>query len=475
MAEPQYHALAYAAKLRALRTSTEDFFVFCRETLGYTAMEMEPHQAMCDALTLGGNRQLQLWPRGHFKSTVFTVAYSIWRLVREPNLRILIANARLDNSKAFLREIKSHFERNDKLRAIAGHQVTKDSKWTETEIIIKGRRKNLKEPSIQVAGVGQSMVSQHYDLIIMDDIVNNENTSTQEQIQKTIDWYRLSISLLEPDGQTIIVGTRYHYADLYGFLLANNRGEFRVELHSCYKEDGTPIFPSRFTKEHLDGVRYDQGSYIFSCQYLNEPTDEETAKFKKSWVRYYDDKDLEGKQLYTTYTVDRAYSLAKTADFTAHVVVSCDNDNNWYVRLALRTKEHEGKLVERMFDTHDYFKVDRTAVEQNAFEDTIKPALEDEMRRRGQFFVVEGLRGKASKVRRVEGLIPRFEVGTVFLKKDMDELEDELLRFPNAQHDDLIDALAYHLQVARTPGTRGGIDAKARAINRRSQESDEWL
>lgn len=437
-------------------------------------MAEAPHRLMCDSLVSGGRRQLQLWPRGHFKSTVFTIGYAIWRIVNDYNCRILVANARLDNAKSFLREIKSHFERNEKLRALVGDQVHKESKWTETEIIVRGRTKNLKEPTIQVAGVGQSLVSQHYDLIIMDDVVNSENTNTAEMIGKTIEWYKLALSLLEPDGQLVVVGTRYHYADLYGYLQEHSAADYEVQVHGCYGEDGMPIFPARFTVEHLAELRRDQGSYIFSCQYLNEPTDEETAKFKKSWFRYYEPKDIDERQLFTTYAIDRAYSLAKTADYTAHVVVSTDLDNNWYVRQALRVKEHEGRLIERIFDTREHFRIDKIAIEQHAFEDTIKPALEDEMRRRGSFFSVEGLRGRASKVRRVEGLIPRFEVGTVFLLRDMAELEDELTRFPNAPHDDLVDALAYHLQISRVPmGSKQ--DSHARAILRRLREADEWL
>lgn len=55
-----------------------------------------------------------------------------------------------------------------------------------------------------------------------------------------------------------------------------------------------------------------------------------------------------------------------------------------------------------------------------------------------------------SKNIRIEGLVPRFEVGTIFMKREMSDLVDELTTFPKGIHDDLIDALAYQLELAQS-------------------------
>ena len=222
-------------------------------------------------------------------------------------------------------------------------------------------------------------------------------------------------------------------------------------MHSIYDEIGNSIFPERFTSEIIEDIKNTQGSYLFSCQYLNNPVDDQNAKFKKSQIKYYEDKDLEGKQLATYYTIDRAYSLAKTADYTAHLIGSVDLDNNLYVRLALRTREHEGLMIDRIFDNKNYFKVITTGIEQHAYTDTIKPTLDSEMRKRNNFFGIQELKGKTSKIARIEALVPRFEAGSIYIKKDMTDLEDELLRFPMNSHDDLIDALAYQLDLIKVP------------------------
>lgn len=409
-------------------------------------MAEDPHKLMCESVVNGGKKQLHLWPRGHFKSTMITIGNVLRRVSNNPNIRILIANSTSAKSEAFLREIKGHIEKNEKYRELYGNHLNKD-KWTDKEIISAQRTKNLKEPTILAVGVGQSVTGFHFDLIVGDDLVDYDSVNTPEQIAKTKRWWGDAMSLLEPDGDVILIGTRYHYADLYGDIIENLKEEYQPQIHSAYRDDDSILFPSRFTQEKLDAIRKEQGSYMFSCQYLNDPVDDETAKFKKAWFKYEALEALEGKQFWTTMTVDRAYSLNKSADYTSFTVRKVDNENFWHIQKPIRIRATEGEIVNKIFDLKSHYKVDKVGVEQMAFNNTIKPVLDEEMRRRNDFFEVVELKGRASKIARIEGLVPRFESGSIYFtgdKQDFAELEDELIRFPVATHDDLADALAYH-------------------------------
>lgn len=428
---------------RELRRRAESLYVFNNEVLGYHEMAESPHRVMCDGVEQGGFKQLHLYPRGHFKSSMITVGYVLKRVVDNPDIRILIANVTLNNAKAFLREIKGHIDKNEVFNNLYGSHLSKDEKWTETEIISSQRTKNLKEPTIMVAGVGQSLTGMHFDLIIGDDLVNYDTVNTPDQIAKTARWYGDAMSLLEPGGQVILVGTRYNYGDLYGGIIKYMSDEYNPQIHSAIT-DGEILFPSRFTMETLEGIKKEQGSYMFACQYLNNPVDDENAKFHRSDFRYFSEPELQGKKLFTTMTVDRAYSLAKTADFTGITVRSKDLDGNWYVRYAKRHKDSEGAIIRTIFDLKDYYKVDKVGIEQMAFTQTLKPTLDTEMRRRGVFFRVVELRGRTSKIARIESLVPILESHSLYFTDDMLDLEDEMVRFPAAEHDDVVDALAYH-------------------------------
>lgn len=195
----------------------------CKQLLGYKEMTPRTHKEICECLEAETKRKLIVLPRGSFKSSIGVVGYSIWLLMSDPNLRILIDSEVYSNSKNFLREIKAHLA-NEELVQLFGSFAT-DHTWNESEITIAQRTKNLKEASITCGGIGTVKVGQHYDVIICDDMNSNNNSQTEEGRQKVIDHYRLSTSILEPNGILVIIGTRYSASDLIGWVINNELGD----------------------------------------------------------------------------------------------------------------------------------------------------------------------------------------------------------------------------------------------------------
>ncbi len=138
--------------------------------------------------------------------------------MRNPNLRILIDSEIYTNSKNFLREIKGHLE-SEHFQGIFGNWVT--DTWNETEIIIKPRTRILKEASVTASGIGAQKTSQHYDVIIFDDVNGPTNSVTKEQRDKVISHYQMAQSLLDPGGIFCVTGTRYSEDDLIGWIIRN--------------------------------------------------------------------------------------------------------------------------------------------------------------------------------------------------------------------------------------------------------------
>ena len=170
-------------------------------------------------------RKIIVEPRGTFKSTLGSVAYPIWRLLRDPNLTILLDSELYTNSKNFIREIKGNLD-SERMRLFFGEQ--KGSKWDEAEITIKTRTRNIKEASITAGGVGTTKVGQHYGLIIADDLNSPQNSETPEKCQKVIDHIRYNMNILNPGGEYVFIGTRYAERDGIGFLLKEILGEHKL-------------------------------------------------------------------------------------------------------------------------------------------------------------------------------------------------------------------------------------------------------
>lgn len=191
--------------------------------LGYKDITRYTHQGMISLLEDPGKRKLLCVPRGCFKSSIGCVSYPIWRLMRNPNLRILIDSEVYENSKNFIREIRGKLEMPVMMDLFGNFKSTH---WTEGSITIAQRNIILKEASITASGVGANKTGQHYDLIIHDDMNSDKNSQTIEGRQKVIRHYQMNVSILEPGGTMVVIGTRYASDDVIGWILENEMKGF---------------------------------------------------------------------------------------------------------------------------------------------------------------------------------------------------------------------------------------------------------
>lgn len=454
---------------------TDSLYWFDKNILGYKDMDEKVHLQLCEFIN-GRYREsgeaekpfkLMLLPRGSFKTSVVTIGYTIQAIMQNPDIRILIANEKFDNAKDFLSEIKGHFEHNEKFRQFYGDWLSQFG-WREDSIIVSQRKKNLKEPTVSCAGIEVVKVGMHYDLIIMDDLVSDKNTTTKDQMDKVKDFYKLALSLLEPDGKIVVIGTRWSFNDLYNHLIENEKHRFNYFIRGAYNKDGSLWFPQRLTEDFLQDQRKSQSSYQFACQYLNSPVDDESARFKKDWIKYYSihlggklipevnekAKVYHGIKDCNVYLhVDPATSDRKRGDYTAFIITAVSPDDYIFILEAKREKINLTQLISRLFEYYKKYNPRRILIEMQATQAMIKFPLFEEQKRRRIYLPIEEIQHswQKSKEDRISGLVPRFEFGTIFIKSDMAELEDELIRFPVGQHDDLIDALSFGLKYWKKP------------------------
>lgn len=194
-------------------------FLTCRDLLGYKDINPRTHGDMIRALEAKTQRKLIVMPRGTFKSSVGSVGFPIWLLLRNPNERILIDSEIYSNSKNFLREIKAHLAQSY-ITDLFGRFKT-DFTWNESEITIAQRTKPYKEASITCGGIGTVKVGQHYSVIIGDDMNSGNNSMNPEGCRKVIQHYQMNQAILDPDGIYVVIGTRYNQIDLIGHIIEN--------------------------------------------------------------------------------------------------------------------------------------------------------------------------------------------------------------------------------------------------------------
>lgn len=290
---------------------------------------------------------IDLWARGHMKSLLITYAGSIQEILNNPEITIGLFSHVRPVAKAFLKQIKHDFERNEELKElypdVLWAEPRKDAPtWSLDDGIIVKRSGNPKEATIEAWGmVDGQPTSKHFALRVYDDVVTRESVTTAEQIQKTTDAWELSQNLGMPGGESRSwhIGTRYSYADTYQTLL--NRGAVIPRIYPA-THDGTmhgkPVF---LAASEWEKKKRDESTYTIACQQLQNPLSGANTAFREEWLRRYEIRPL---TLNVAILCDPASSKNKDSCRTAFAVLGIDHAGNKYL---LDGAAHRMSLTER--------------------------------------------------------------------------------------------------------------------------------
>lgn len=450
----------------------------CKRSLHYLCNEVlykdfpggpkwgRPHDEIEKMLVRPSKRKLILIPRGHLKTANVTKAYPIKRILNDPNVRILLANQVWDKSREMLYEIKELLTSKSKLPHLFGSFVS--NRWRDDEIVVSQRTRALSAPTIATTGCEAELTSAHYDLIIADDLQGVNNSQTKDQRDKVKRWFRMATALLDPGGELIVVGTRYHYDDIYQEIMDHHKDYYDIMVRSVI-EDGKLIFPEKFnlrfdavqkdwietkepTMDYIDFLRQDMGP-DFAAQYMNEPIDEQTQLIKRNYFKYFTKRP---EDLHVAITVDPAMSFSQRSDFTAIMACGMDKDRNIFVLDYIRG--HWGSpadIIHNILSMCDKWRPLSLGIEENGFQKSLRFWMEELVMKQRKIPPISKLKAPVTKTKeyRLKALEPYYRNGMVYHHQSMKgrDLENELLSLTSdgykGKNDDLFDALAWQLDL----------------------------
>ena len=295
-------------------------------------------------------RRLWLWSRGFFKTSLITEAHSLWLIVNNPDIRILVVSFSLEVAKKPFAAIRNQFMLNNDFRYFFKEFCPKPNKdgkiefGTSEYLTVPNRAKGLKEPTIMCAGVGTNITGLHFDWMKIDDLVNRDSVSNDTQIQSSKDYY----SLLRPifDNPTLpredVIGTIYHFNDLHSNLSKNV--EFQQSLIPV-EVNGIFTFPERIDKEGFENICRDpsMNPHDIQSQYYLNPIDPAKKKFNDDWIQYY---DILPEGLSEYLLGDPASTKKKISDYSVFERWGFDAELNCYLIDGIRDKMLSNERVD---------------------------------------------------------------------------------------------------------------------------------
>ena len=485
----------------ALQLAHKDLISFGKLFLPDDFMRSETpffHYEMSDAIDDSNVKQLAIIiPRGHGK-TVLTKASIIKDFVfcndKSNFLFYAWVSATQKLSVGNMDYIKHHLENNDRIKYYFGN--LRGKKWTEEDIELSNGCKLISKSN--VAGFrGGAKLHKRYDLIVLDDFEHEANTITPEAREKNANLVTAVVyPALEPHtGRLRVNGTPVHYDSFINNLLTNHAKAkedkknfaWKVITYKAITDDGAPLWESFFNSKKLEEKKKfysDSGQpQKFFQEYMMEVMSEEdavwTRKHIKFWEGYYKNDDginylvLNNEEIPINVFIgcDPATDIdTKHSDFSVIMVVAVDANNNAYVLEYERHRsiptigskdpsngEIVGKkgVVDYIMELHEKYNCTSSTVEDVAMNRSIFQALNEERRLKNKYhisLIPEKPGGQQKRNRIYSGLSARFSMGTVFIRKNMFDLINEIVTFgPKMAHDDTIESLFYALIHAFPP------------------------
>jgi predicted phage terminase large subunit-like protein len=191
--------------------------------------------------------------------------------------------------------------------------------------------------------------------------------------------------------------------------------------------------------DEIEAARLELPSTVFAQEYLAEFIDVQGALIKREMLTYMDASSVPSG-LKIGMGVDLAISKSETADYSAIAVIGFDKESGRrYVLDIWRGKEGFHDIVQMIVSIAAKWNPQRINIEAVQYQ----VAVVQELLRKTSL-PVRAVKPERDKVTRFQGLHARYEQLLVtHVRGLLPDFERELLSFPEADHDDMVDALVY--------------------------------
>lgn len=404
------------------------------------------------------------WPREHAKSVLCDIMIPLFLKARGELTGMVIASANQDKANGLLADIQGELMFNKRYIADFGEQY-RSGKWSD------GKFTTADGIGFWSFGRGQSPRGIRNESLrpnfgVVDDIDDATIVKNPERVKDATDWVLGDLYGAMPTNESrlIVAGNRIHknsiLANIVGDVNENDPKKeevehikvFALENPKTHKKDlteaGVPAWKERYTREKILKKINRQGSRIGLREFFHEHI--VLGRFFRPehlpWVKVL---PLSNYEKLVTYC-DPSYKDTKKNDFKAIVLVGKTGPYFDVIKVFCRQCT-TAEMVRGHYNLAEEVSENKTCqhyMEANFIQDIHLKQYDTESEQRGYSIAIRGdKRKKPEKLERIEDLSAYTERGHLRFNQDekhspdMQELRDQFLGFPDAEHDDGPDAV----------------------------------
>lgn len=401
-------------------------------------------------------REAWVAPRGSGKSTWVFGVLICWALAHGHRKYVAAYADTAMQAQQHLTSLKREFDQNELLRydypelCTAARRPSGGAVSDNRSMYIAESGVVISAKGIDSSTLGAKVGKQRPDCILMDDVEPEESNYSDDQKEKRLNTILNALFPMNLNAVVLFVGTTTMPGSIVHDLVRQHtetdhaeRPEWpqdeniQVNYYPALVEqpDGSRVslWPERWSTEYLESISHTRS---FSLNYMNDPMARSGDYWNKDDFSY-DAHPLEQSLTHMVLSIDPAVTDKSKSDFTGLVVVGYSTQAQRCLILysrAVKVAPGEGlrKIVLEILDAHP--RITGLVVEVNQGGAAWQAILHDLPVK------IREVHQKAPKEARAADLLTHYQLGRVVHLQRFPSMEGQMVGFPKAAHDDLVDA-----------------------------------
>lgn len=426
-------------KERALRART-DFREFCKFVLGFPPAAhqeewVEELQAIAD--NPEGKRLCIIAPPGSGKTQLVGVGFLAFMIGRYPNRSNGLISYADQVAWSRSQAVKQLIE-NSRPYQLVFPEIKRSDRWGDRQFIVQRPNMGDPHPTLRAGGSGSAVVAYRFHGLLYDDPHDQKNSASPDQRRKVYENWEATISTrLTSNAWVVLIGTRWTEGDLISLVSAQEG--WRVVHTKAIHPNGRSYWEQEYPIEKLILKRHESPG-LFAIQYMGDTAGGEAAIIKHLSTYDEDPKTiLFREKLLVASAWDTAFKKKESNDYSVGYIGGLGRDGRVYILDRIKGRWGMPELLTEIESSYQRQFQSYVWVEDAASGTSVIQTLMSE-----STVPVVPMAYKGDKVSRAHSLAPYLHGGHVLFPRGAEWFQDaewQLTHFPNATHDDDLDAL----------------------------------
>lgn len=298
------------------------------------------------------------------KTNQISIGRSLFELGKNPNLRIVIVSNTHAQATKITRACSKYIEQSAEYhRVFPNLKRDKKRPWTANTLYVE-RDTKAKDASLTTCGIHGNILGARIDLLIIDDIIDYENSISEHQRNDLFNWFQSTLEgRLTRDARVWCVGTAWHRDDLmHRFARAK---AWKAVRFPVVDKQGKPTWPEAWPLSRIEAKREIIGPMEFSRQFLCVARSNEDSRFKEQWINACMARGEGLSQIYSMAEIPMGYRTytgvdlgtgRQGSDLTVLFTILIHPNGDRQVLECKSGNWGSPEIVKRIIDTHARYK-----------------------------------------------------------------------------------------------------------------------